>query len=38
MMVEKEKTGVTCSDSFHGIGQIEVTGAGGEVEEGKKLY
>lgn len=34
-MVEKEKTGVTCS---HGVGQVEVTGAGGEAEEGKKLY
>lgn len=37
VMVEKEKTGVTCLDSFHGVGQIEASGADGEVGEGKKL-
>lgn len=37
VMGEKEKTGVTCLDSFHGVGQIEASGADGEVGEGKKL-
>lgn len=38
VMVGKEKTGVTCLDSFPGAGQIEAFGADEEVGEGKKLY
>lgn len=36
--VEKEKTEVTCLDSFHVVGQIAASGADGKVGEGRKPY